>query len=61
MLDNLFRGLFDSDLTTVISVTDFLLCMGFSLITVVKSESNKPLNKLSSIDSFLHHSFMYSA
>ena len=32
MLDNLFRGLFDSDLTTVISVTDFLLCMGFSLI-----------------------------
>jgi len=32
MLDNLFRGLFDSDITTVISVTDFLLCMGFSLI-----------------------------
>ncbi len=32
MLDNLFRGLFDSDLTTVISVTDFLLCMGFSLV-----------------------------
>ena len=32
MLDNLFRGLFDSDLTTVISVTDFLLCIGFSLI-----------------------------
>lgn len=32
MLDNLFRGLFDSDLTTVISVTDFLLCLGFSLI-----------------------------
>lgn len=32
MLENLFRGLFDSDLTTVISVTDFLLCMGFSLI-----------------------------
>ena len=32
MLDNLFRGLFDSDLTTVISVTDFLLCMGCSLI-----------------------------
>lgn len=32
MLENLFRGLFDSDLTTVISVTDFLLCLGFSLI-----------------------------
>ncbi len=32
MLDNLFRGLFDSDLTVVISLTDFLLCLGFSLI-----------------------------
>lgn len=32
MLDNLFRGLFDSDLTTVISVTDFMLCLGFSLV-----------------------------
>ncbi len=32
MLDNLFHGLFDTDLTTVISVTDFLLCMGCSLI-----------------------------
>ena len=32
MLDSLFKGLFDSDLTTVISVTDFLLCMIFSLV-----------------------------
>ncbi len=32
MLDTLFRGLFDSDLTVVISLTDFLLCLGFSLI-----------------------------
>lgn len=32
MLDNLFRGLFDSDLVAVISVTDFLLCLGFSLV-----------------------------
>lgn len=32
MFDNLFRGLFDSDLTTVISVTDFMLCLSFSLI-----------------------------
>lgn len=32
MLDNLFRGLFDSDLVSVISVTDFLLCLGFSLV-----------------------------
>ena len=31
MLDNLFKGLFDSDLITVISVTDFMLCLGFSL------------------------------
>ncbi len=31
MFDNLFRGLFDTDLTTVISVTDFMLCLGFSL------------------------------
>lgn len=31
MLETLFKGLFDSDLTTVISVTDFLLCLGFSL------------------------------
>ena len=32
MLENLFKGLFDSDLTSVISVTDFLLCLGLSLI-----------------------------
>lgn len=32
MLDNLFRGIFDSDITTVISVTDFLLCLGCSLV-----------------------------
>ena len=32
MLENLFRGLFDSDLVAVISVTDFLLCLGWSLI-----------------------------
>lgn len=31
MLEILFRGLFDSDITSVISVTDFLLCMGVSL------------------------------
>lgn len=32
MLENLFKGLFDSELVSVISVTDFLLCMGLSLI-----------------------------
>lgn len=32
MLENLFRGLFDTDLTTVISVTDFLLCLGASVV-----------------------------
>ena len=31
MIANLFKGLFDSDLTAVISVTDFMLCLGFSL------------------------------
>lgn len=32
MLDNLFKGLFDTALTDVIEVTDFLLCLGFSLL-----------------------------
>ncbi|MBE6884346.1 MAG: DUF4956 domain-containing protein [Ruminococcaceae bacterium] len=32
MLENLFKGLFDTDLVTVISVTDFLLCLTFSLV-----------------------------
>lgn len=32
MLDKLFRGLFDSDLVSVIRITDFLLCLGFSLV-----------------------------
>ncbi len=32
MLENLFKGLFDSDLVSVISITDFLLCLGFSLV-----------------------------
>lgn len=31
MLENLFKGLFDTETTAVISVTDFLLCLGFSL------------------------------
>ncbi len=32
MSNTLFQGLFDSDLTTVIHVTDFLLCLGCALI-----------------------------
>ena len=32
MLENLFRGLFDTDLVAVISVTDFLLCLGSALV-----------------------------
>lgn len=32
MLENLFKGLFDSELTSVISVTDFLICLGASLV-----------------------------
>ena len=32
MLDSMFRGLFDTDMTRVISVSDFLLCIGCSLL-----------------------------
>lgn len=32
MLENLFKGLFDTDFTNVISVKNFLLCMGVSLV-----------------------------
>ncbi|MBQ8796017.1 MAG: DUF4956 domain-containing protein [Clostridia bacterium] len=32
MIENLFKGLFDTDLTSVISVPNFLLCVGTSLV-----------------------------
>lgn len=32
MLENLFKGLFDSELEAVISVGDFMLCLGFALV-----------------------------
>ena len=32
MFEDLFKGIFDSELTTVISVNDFMLCLGFSLV-----------------------------
>ena len=32
MIENLFKGLFDTDITQIISVTDFLLCLGVSLV-----------------------------
>ncbi len=32
MLENVFKGLFDTEFTAVIHVTDFLLCLGFSLV-----------------------------
>ena len=32
MLDSFFKGLFDTDMTSVISVSDFLLCIGCSLL-----------------------------
>lgn len=32
MLDTIFKGLFDTQTTSVISVTDFLLCVGCSLV-----------------------------
>ncbi len=33
MLDNLLKGIFDSDLTTVITLSDFLLCIVVSLLS----------------------------
>ena len=33
MLENLFKGVFDSDITAVISVTDFLLCLAVALVS----------------------------
>ena len=32
MLDSFFRGVFDTDMSSVISPTDFLLCMGAALV-----------------------------
>lgn len=32
MIETLFKGIFDTELTTVISVSDFLLCIGMSLV-----------------------------
>ena len=32
MLDTLFQGRFDTDLTVVISIGDFLLCLGWTLL-----------------------------
>ena len=31
MIDNLFRGLFDTDMTVVITPAEFLTCLGVSL------------------------------
>ncbi len=31
MFSNIFKGIFDSELTTTVSVGDFLLCLGFAL------------------------------
>lgn len=31
-MDTLFKGLFDTDMTTVISLTDFLFCVGVALV-----------------------------
>ena len=32
MFDKLFKGIFDTDIVAIISVTDFLLCLGISLV-----------------------------
>lgn len=31
MISNIFKGIFDTELTSTVSVTDFLLCLGFAL------------------------------
>ena len=31
-METLFRGIFDTDMTRVITVTDFLLCVGVALV-----------------------------
>lgn len=31
MIDNLFRGLFDTDMTVIITPAEFLTCLGVSL------------------------------
>lgn len=35
MFDSIFRGLFDTDMTNVIGITDFLLCIGCALLAGV--------------------------
>ena len=32
MSDTIFKGLFDTDMTSVITVTDFMLCVGCALL-----------------------------
>ena len=32
MFANLFQGLFDTDMTSVIAISDFLLCVGSALV-----------------------------
>ena len=33
-MEQLFKGLFDTDMTAVIGVQEFLLCVGFALVLV---------------------------
>ena len=33
MLNNMFQGIFDTEMTTVIAVPDFLLCVGCALVS----------------------------
>ena len=32
MLNEMFRGIFDTDMTSVIAISDFLLCVGCALV-----------------------------
>ena len=37
MLNTLFQGIFDTDMTSVISVSDFLLCVCTALLEELRS------------------------
>ena len=40
MFEQLFRGLFDTDMTVVISPQDFLVCVGVSLLEMLETKEN---------------------
>ncbi|MBQ8249277.1 MAG: DUF4956 domain-containing protein [Clostridia bacterium] len=60
MIMNLFKGLFDTELTQLISVTDFLLCIGTALIVGILFAAVYSFHKSTS-KSFLITLFMLPA